>query len=237
MAYEGYSILAVIPARGGSKGIPHKNMRLINGVTLIGHAVQTALKSPYIDHVIVSTDSKQILEEGTKLGLDTPFLRPVKLSSDTALSIDVWKHAWIESEIFYKTTFDISILLEPTSPNREVQDIESAIQLLIRRKVSSVVTVSRVDPHYAPEKLLTIGASGRLNHFFSSDTPVSRRQDVGEYYYRNGVCYASTRSQILNDDSIISTDTLPLKIGRKVINIDTIEDLNEAIALCNLAAP
>jgi CMP-N-acetylneuraminic acid synthetase len=101
MSYKGFNILAVIPARGGSKGIPRKNLRLIAGISLVGHAVKTAQSVKWIDQIIVSTDDEEIAEESRKYGAQVPFMRPPELAGDNAGSADMWKHAWLESEAYF----------------------------------------------------------------------------------------------------------------------------------------
>ena len=227
------NVLAVIPARGGSKGIPRKNLRRINGKSLVAYAAEAALSAKSVDKAVISTDDHEIREEGLRFGLEAPFLRPAELATDEASSIDTWRHAWLESENFYGVQFDASVLLEPTSPNRTPSDIDEAIRLLSTNGVDSIVSVSLLDPHYAPEKLLQITREGALNHFLTSKEATVRRQDLGRYYIRNGVCYALTREALLRQAKIFTENTLPLIISRSVSNIDTLEDLSEAVILLN----
>jgi len=131
LAYKDHTILAVVPARGGSKSIPRKNLCKVCGVSLVGRAGQIASSVEWIDRQIISTDDKEIAEEAAKYGLDVPFMRPDELAGDLATSIDMWRHAWIESEKYYGKRFDISILLEPTSPLRRSEDIKKTIETLV----------------------------------------------------------------------------------------------------------
>ena len=218
-------VLAIIPARGGSKGIPRKNLARINGKSLVAYAAEAALSAKSIDKAVISTDDPEIREEGVRFGLEAPFIRPAELASDEASSIDTWRHAWLESENFYGVQFDVSVLLEPSSPNRTASDIDAAVDLLQKERADSVITVSDLDAHNAPEKLLQIDSTGRLRHFWSEKKHVSRRQDVGRYYVRNGICYVVTRDLLTQKNQIFSTSTIPMIISRQVINIDTAHDL------------
>ena len=131
MAYKNVKILAIVPARGGSKGIIGKNLRKIGDKSLIALTADIAQKTPYIDRVVLSTDNQEIFNEGEKCGLEIPFMRPSELAGDSALSVDVWRHAWVESEKTFKESYQVSLLLEPTSPFRKVADLEAVVDLLI----------------------------------------------------------------------------------------------------------
>ena len=118
MAWQGRKVLAVVPARGGSKGIPRKNLCKVGGMSLIAHAARTARALDWIDRAVLSTDDEEMADEGRRHGLEVPFLRPAELASDTASGVDVWRHAWLESERHYGCRFDLSVLLQPTTPLR-----------------------------------------------------------------------------------------------------------------------
>ncbi|MEJ2286683.1 MAG: acylneuraminate cytidylyltransferase family protein [Desulfobacterales bacterium] len=149
MSYKGSNILAVIPARGGSKGIPRKNLCKVGGISLVGHAVTAARSLDWIDRTIVSTDDEQIAAEGRKYGAAVPFMRPAELASDQARSTDMWQQAWLASEDHFKETYDISILLEPTSPLRRPQDILDTVDTLIESGCDAAATFSRAPAHSA----------------------------------------------------------------------------------------
>ena len=148
------NILAVIPARGGSKGIPRKNLHKINNQTLIEHAVRVTQELECIDKVIITSDDNEILSLSEQLAVDLSVKRPAELASDNAKSIDAWIHAWLEAENYFKQTFEFSVLLEPTSPMRTMDDVDQAIKLLMKNpSASSVVSVSKTPGHYTPHKL------------------------------------------------------------------------------------
>jgi CMP-N-acetylneuraminic acid synthetase len=156
MAYENFKILAVIPARGGSKGIPRKNLCRIAGVSLVGHAAKVAQSLEWIDRTVLSTDDEEIAREGRNYGLEVPFMRPAELASDTTRSHDVWKHVWLTSEEHFKEHYDISVLLEPTSPLRRPKDITLTVVALMESNCDAAATVSRAPAHFTPHKCLTL---------------------------------------------------------------------------------
>jgi len=152
MSYKGFKILAVIPARGGSKGIPRKNLCTVAGVSLVGHAAKAALSLDWIDRTVLSTDDDDIAAEGQKYGATVPFRRPADLASDRARSTDMWKHAWLASEDHFEEKYDISILLEPTSPLRRPEDIQTTVKTLIENDCDAAATFSRAPAHFTPHK-------------------------------------------------------------------------------------
>ena len=222
MALFHRNILGVIPARGGSKSIPGKNLKKINGISLVGHAAMFAKSLKWLDAIILSTDSKEIADEGRRYGLNVPFMRPPELSTDDATSIDMWKHAWIESESYYGLKFDISILLQPTSPMRVVEDVERTINLLIKEDAPAAITVSKTPAHYTPHKTLTVSNLGVIG-FYLGEKEGSQyyiRQAIPVYYHLNGVCYAVTRNHLLDCGKIIGNGAKAVIIDRPIINID-----------------
>jgi CMP-N-acetylneuraminic acid synthetase len=228
MSYRGYKVLAVIPARGGSKGIPRKNLCKIAGISLVGHALITAQALPWIDHVVLSTDDIEIAEEGRIYGADVPFMRPPELGTDQACSSDMWKHAWLASERHYACRFDISILLEPTSPLRVPEDIELAVKTLVDEECDAVATVSRAPAHFTPNKCLTVDEHGLIGFFLKEGSNYSIRQEIPSYYYRNGICYAVTRETLVERRKIIEENCKAVVIDRPVVNIDEMHELEYA---------
>ena len=220
MSYHGLNILAVIPARGGSKGIPRKNLCQVAGVSLVGHAVKTARSVSWIDEIVVSTDDQEIAGEGRKYGAEVPFMRPPELAGDNASSTDMWKHAWLESEAHFKVTFDISILLEPTSPLRRPSDISKTVDALLENDSDAAATVSQAPAHFTPHKCLTINERGIIGFYHSKGRQYSLRQKIPAYYFRNGICYALKRQTLLEKGTIIDKNCVAVVIERPVVNID-----------------
>lgn len=220
-------ILAVVTARSGSKGVPDKNMRVLKGVSLIGRAGDCLAQLEWLDKAIISTDSKEYAEEGMQHDLEAPFLRPEYLSHDTAGSIDTVIHALEFSEGYYREHYDIVLIIEPTSPLRNPEDIEKAVDLLIESQADSVVTVSTLDLKFHPAKILAV-EEGLLKHYEERGKQVVYRQALEGYYWRNGVCYALTRECLAGKKLIFSEKTIPLIIERPIVNIDDAEELKLA---------
>ncbi len=220
MAYHSHRILVVVPARGGSKGIPRKNLRTVGDKSLVAHAASIAAQMKFADATILSTDDPEIASEGKRFGLEVPFLRPENLSNDMASSIDVWKHAWLAAEKIYKYKFDLSILLEPTSPLRRLIDIERALDGLINSDVDCSFTVSPTPAHYTPEKALKVSSNNRIDFYLPADQTKTIRQMIPSYVHRNGICYVVRRRHLIEEGRIVSKGSLPILITRSVVNID-----------------
>ncbi len=182
--YSNKRILALIPARGGSKGIPHKNITPLAGEPLIKYTIDAAKQSKYIDYVFVSTDDAEIADVSKKFGAKVPFLRPEELASDTAKTIDAVLHA-IETLRKAGETFDSLVLLQPTSPLRTTEDINQAIETFYKTSRKPVVSVSEVSDH--PILIRTI-EDGRLHPLLQTGSTV-RRQDMPPFYRVNGSIY------------------------------------------------
>lgn len=231
MSLHNKNILAVIPARGGSKGIVKKNLRKINGKSLIEHAARCAQSLKWIDAIILSSDCEEIRSHAQTLNIDTPFKRPHELACDKAKSIDMWKHAWLESEKYYKKNFDISILLEPTSPLRTPEDIKNAVDLLLKKQSYTIATVSKTPGHYTPHKTLTVSDTGLIEPYLEDGIKYSIRQNIPNYYHRNGICYATTRESLVENNNLMQEKCVALIINRPIVNIDEEIDLKLAEVL------
>lgn len=220
MAIEGFNVLAVIPARGGSKSIPRKNLQKVGGVSLVGRAAGIARSLPWLDAALISTDDEEIADDARRHGLDVPFMRPDELSNDTANSKDMWRHAWLAAELHYGKRFDLSVLLEPTSPLRRQEDVERTVQALIQHEAPAAVTLSRTPAHFTPHKTLTLDERNTVGFYLQDGARFARRQDIPDYYHRNGVCYAVRRHHLLEDNFIIERGAVAVIIERPVVNID-----------------
>lgn len=209
-------ILVIIPARGGSKGIPHKNIKELNGKPLIAYTIQCAIESKYIDRVIVSTEDINISNVAENFGADVPFLRPEVLAEDDTPSIDVILHCinTLEANNEY---YDYICLLQCTSPFRTVDNIDEAIYKLIEKNGSSLVSVceSEVNPYWMKkindEKLID----------FIKEIDASRRQDLPKIYRLNGAIYISKVNELKQLKSWYGKNTIPYIMNRKSsIDID-----------------
>lgn len=219
-------ILGLIPARGGSKGIPGKNIRLLNGKPLLYYAVQAANKSGLVDRLILTTDSNEIASTGRELGIEVPFLRPTELARDDTPMLPVIEHTlhFVEAQGWQP---DIILLLQPTAPLRRGEHIQHAVELLTQTKCDSVVSVVEVPRHYAPDFVLRL-EDGKLHPFL--DMPLAtRRQDARPAYSRDGTIYAFWRNVLVEKKNIYGNDCRPLIIPEdQSCNLDTMDDWQEA---------
>lgn len=228
MALKGMNILAVVPARGGSKSIPRKNLCKVGGISLVARAAKVAKSLVWIDKAILSTDDVDIAQEGKLYGLEVPFMRPKELAGDLSTSVDMWRHAWLTSEDLYGMRFDISILLEPTSPLRRPEDIERTVSALLKGDYLAAATVSKAPAHFTPHKCLTVDADGYLGFYHKNGARFSIRQKIPTYYFRNGVCYAVKRETVVNKGQILEESCVAVIIERHLVNIDDLLDLELA---------
>lgn len=219
-------ILGIVPARGGSKGIPGKNIRSLDGKPLIQYSVEAARSSNLVDRLILSTDSAEIAEVGKALGVEVPFLRPRDLAQDDTPMLPVLEHAlqFVEMEGWQP---DIILLLQPTAPLRRAEHIQQAVKLLVDSNCDSVVSVVEVPRHYVPDFVLRL-EEGKLKPFL--DTPLAtRRQDARPAYSRDGTIYAFWRDVLFNKHSIYGDDCRPILIPHdQSCNLDTMSDWQEA---------
>lgn len=228
MAWQGQSILAVVPARGGSKGIPGKNLRTVGGRSLIAHVAVLCRSVPWIDRAVISTDDENIAAEAVAHGLEAPFRRPAEFAGDNASSIDTWQHAWSACERDGTNHYDIGLLLEPTSPLRCADDIEQCLAALDNSANAAAATVSRTPGHYTPHKTLTCNKSGQIGFYRTDGSEYANRHLIPAYYHRNGLCYAIRRETLMDEGCILEDRCAAIITERPVINIDEPLDLEIA---------
>ena len=180
------SFLAIIPARGGSKRLPGKNIRNLAGRPLIGWTIEAALGSEYIDRVVVSTDSDEIASVSMKYGADVPCIRPDDLASDKSESIDAVLHMveYLEEKGEF---YDYVVLLQPTSPLRNAKNINESIELLQKRACDAVISVCKAE--HSPLWCGTIPLDGDMSNFLDSSVLNKRSQDLEQYYRLNGAIF------------------------------------------------
>ena len=224
---EGRRVLAVVPARSGSKGIPDKNLRQLSGRTLIEQAARVLLhpESRWIDRRILSTDSPVYAEEGSRHGLEVPFLRPPELSTDTSTAVETLQHALLEVEKAGSERFDLVLIVEPTSPLRKPEDVRRVADAVTQAGVSSALTVSRVDTKFHPFKVFRRDERGVLSLYSAEGRAVTRRQQLEPLYYRNGAAYALTRDLLLDGGRVFGDDALGVLVERELVNVDEPRDL------------
>jgi N-acylneuraminate cytidylyltransferase/CMP-N,N'-diacetyllegionaminic acid synthase len=222
--YKHKSFLAIIPARGGSKGLPGKNIKELCGKPLIAWSIESALNSKYIDEVMVTTDNQNIAEISKQYGANVPFLRPEELASDTATTFDAVKHT-IE---FYKNElnkeFDYIVLLEPTSPLRESYDIDNAIEILFNSKADSIVGISKTEDQN-PAFLVLKDENGYILGYENKNMKVFRRQDIKDVYFFEGTIYISKTDVLLREKTFYRKNTIGYEVPKyKSLEIDDIYD-------------
>lgn len=199
-------VLGVIPARGGSKSVPRKNIRLLADKPLIAYTIETAQNCKMLNRTVVSTDDEEIADIAKKYGGDVPFMRPKDLALDVTPMFPVLQHAVSFIEKNENVPVDVIVLLDPTSPSRRIEDIEECIQKLERENVDSVVTICEVDhnPYFVMMEL----DGDRLVPLIKSDKVITRRQDAPIVYRLNAAVYAIKRDVLMNADKIITDNTL-----------------------------
>ena len=198
--YKEKKILAVITARGGSKRLPNKNILDLAGKPLIAWTIEAGLKSKYIDKLIVSTDSKKIVEISKQFGAEVPFIRPRYLSNDIADSVSVLKHS-IE---FLEEKYDYIMLLQPTSPLRTVKDIDGAIEQL-DNEFKAVISVS--EENHSPLWSNILPDNLSMKNFIRDEIKNKRSQDLPTYYRLNGAVYISEISYFYNNNGFVGQNT------------------------------
>lgn len=199
-----HKILAITLARGGSKSVPHKNTKLIQGEPMIAYTMAEALRSRLITRFVVSTDDEGIRQVALKYGAEAPFLRPAELSTDQASSMVALQHAvtWIEKD--EGATYDYVIELMCTNPLKTVEDIDGVLEKLILTGADSVIGVSRLDDHH-PARIKKI-VDDRLVDFCVPEIINSRRQDLKpDAFIRNGSIYAMTRHSLMVNNARYGT--------------------------------
>jgi CMP-N-acetylneuraminic acid synthetase len=220
-------VLGLVPARGGSKGVPGKNVRPLAGHTLLEYTARAARESGVIDRIVLSTDSAEIADAGRRAGLEVPFIRPASLAADDTPMVPVIMHALSEIER-HAWSPDIIVLLQPTSPLRRPQHVRDAVNALRESTADSVVTVVEVPRHLSPDYVMRID-DGRLQPFLPEGTGITRRQDARPAYSRDGTVYAFRRSTLERFGGIYGDDCRPLLIdANESLSIDSPADWDAA---------
>jgi len=229
-------VLGVIPARGGSKGLPGKNLLPLAGRPLITYTCAAALASRHLTRVVVSTDDEEIAATARRAGVDVPFLRPAELAADETPILPVIQDTLHRLHARDAAFPDIVVLLQPTSPLRRAEHIDAAVAKLAESDADSVVSVVTVPHRYSPGSLMRL-AGERLVP--ASDGPaVLRRQDKPVVYARNGPAVLAVRTRVLlEQDSLYGAAILPLIMDEQAsVDIDTQADLDFAAFLLQTAS-
>ena len=219
------AIFGLIPARGGSKGIPRKNLVNLNGQPLISYTINSGLQAKYIDKLIVSTDDIEIANISKDLGAEVPFIRPKNLSDDFTPMVDVLNHFlnFIEK---YETNIEAIVLLQPTSPLRKAIHIDESIEIFRSNFASSVVSVVKVPHQYSPLSVMKLNSNKTLNFFLNEGSSLTRRQDKPEFFARNGPSILVIKPNLIKKRDLYGNKCYPYIMDLKdSIDIDSPYDL------------
>lgn len=221
-------ILAVIPVRGGSKGVPGKNIKLLGGKPLLAYTSELALQSKYLTEVIVSTEDEPIGEVAKSLGVQVPFMRPMALAQDDTPTIDVLIHAleWYKNQTIF---FDAVCLLQVTSPIRTLGFLDKAIEKFMASDCDSLVSVQKVPHEYNPHWTFEVNAEGNLKIATGEAEIIPRRQELPTAYHRDGSIYITKTDVLLKEHSLYGKSTAFIESDPDFyVNIDTMEDWEKA---------
>lgn len=222
--YKGKRFLSIITARGGSKGLPGKNIKQLCGKPLIAWSIEAGLKSKYIDEVMVTTDDEAIAKVSKAYGANIPFLRPTHLASDTATSVDAIEHTIYYYKNELKKEFDYIVLLEPTSPLREVADIDNAIETLFQVDADAIVSVCKTEDQN-PAFLILRDENGFIEGYENKDMKVTRRQDIKDVYFFEGTIYISKIDTLIHRKTFYHEKTVTYEVPKyKALEIDDMDD-------------
>ncbi|MGH7603720.1 MAG: cytidylyltransferase domain-containing protein [Gemmatimonadaceae bacterium] len=224
-------VLGLIPARGGSKGVARKNVRVLCGKPLLQWTAESALSARTLDRVVLSTDDEEIASVGRRCGVDVPFLRPSELARDDTPTLPVVQHALEELEKA-GDRFDAVCLLQPTNPFRRSVDIDGCVELLSLSYADAVMSVLRVPAEYNPHWVYFRAEDGSLRLSTGEAEPIARRQLLPPAFHRDGSIYVTRRNAIMEQRSLYGMRVLGYEVDRaQTVNIDTPADWNRAEVL------
>lgn len=220
---DGRTVLAIIPARGGSKGVPRKNIREIGGQPLIAWTIKAAQESRYIDRLILSSDDSEIISVAHSFGCEAPFVRPAELAQDGTPGIDPVLHA-----LKACPRHDYVVLLQPTSPLRKRCDIDGCIEKTVMCKANACVSVAEAEQN--PYWMYRIDVAGHLSPLLEGEA-ITRRQDLPKAYVVNGAVYVAKCEWLLRNQTFLNSETIAyLMPSERSLDIDTERD----VAIFNL---
>jgi CMP-N-acetylneuraminic acid synthetase len=223
-------VVGLVPARGGSKGIPRKNIRLLAGRPLLAYTAEAASQARRLERVILSTEDDEIADVGRRCGLEVPFRRPPEFALDETPTLAVVRHAldWLEES---GAVFDAVCLLQPTNPLRQASDIDACIELCERSGADAVVTILPVPPEHNPHWVYFRLTEGELRLATGEESPIPRRQDLPPAFHRDGSIYVTRCDVVRSQNSLYGRRLVgyPIDPSRSV-NLDTPEDWERAEA-------
>lgn len=226
-------ILGIITARGGSKGIPGKNIKPLLGKPLIAYTIEAAKKSGVLDRIILTTDDEEIARVAKNYGCEVPFMRPAELAKDDTPTLPVLAHAlnWLKTNDSYEP--EAVMILQPTSPLRQHFHIKEATELMIKSEADSIVGVTEMPPHFSPHRAMVVDENGRLKLF--NGNPVRKRivprQALPKSYWNNTAIYLCKTHLIFHEDdpNLFGDHVLPYFMDAKyAVDIDEPEDWHRA---------
>jgi CMP-N-acetylneuraminic acid synthetase len=224
-------ILGLIPARGGSKGIPRKNIKLLCGKPLLQYTAEAALGAAGLSRVVLSTEDEEIAQVGRNCGLDVPFIRPPDLAQDKTPTLPVVQHAlrWLAD---HGDIFEAVCLLQPTNPLRTPDVIDNCIELFISKKADTVVTVLPVPHEYNPHWVYFQDDGGQLHLATGEKDPIPSRQSLPPAFHREGSVYLTKADIVLERNSLYGDRLIGYPLSyEESVNIDTAEDWARAEAI------
>jgi len=226
-------ILGLIPARGGSKGIPKKNIKLLGKLPLMEYTINSAKESKLLTEIVVSTDDQEIAIEAEIVGCKPPFIRPTEFAKDTSTSLEVVQHAisFFESQNIF---FDAVCLLQPTNPFRPKGFIDKAIEKFIASKSDSLVSVLPIPQEFNPHWAFEENENGLLQIATGEKNIITRRQELPKTFYRDGAVYI-TKTEVIKNGSLYGQSIAYIENNPQFhVNIDTMEDWEKAEKLLTL---
>jgi CMP-N,N'-diacetyllegionaminic acid synthase len=233
--YHEQSILAIIPARGGSKGVPRKNIKLLAGKPLLAWTIEAAKNSKYIDRIIVSTEDEEIRDIALACGAEVPFLRPVELAQDDTPGISPVLYTIKKLSEQNKRNYDLIFLLQPTSPLRNEKHIDEAIEMLLNNSehFDSLISVTELEHPVYWNRI--VGSKMELKNFIQYDQEIKyRRQDFNQLYRLNGALYLAKTKLLLEQETFETKRTMAYIMDRKCsIDIDSQDDFQLAEMMMN----
>ena len=230
--FDGKRVLGIIPARGGSKGVPGKNIRTLGGKPLIAWTIEAAGKSKFLDAFVLSSDDEQIIAVAKEWGCPVPFVRPAALAQDDTTSVDVMLHALKELP-----GYDYLVMLQPTSPFRLPEDIDNCIATCIAKNVASCVSITEVDK--SPYWMFSVDGDDTMTPIMPGENKLYyRRQNLPKVYVLNGAVYVARCSTFLERLKFVAADTLGYQMPKeRSVDIDTELDFLSCEFALNNARP
>ena len=217
-------ILVVVPARGGSKGIPLKNLYPVMGRPMIAYVSDVLAKLDWIDRAVVSTDSEEIASVAEAFGISAPFRRPSNLSGDYIGDVDVLIHALSTMESIDNCQYDVVIMLQPTSPLRRAEHVLAAMEMFSANNFDAVWTLSETDSKSHPYKQLALN-NGEVQYFSQEGKSIIARQQLTPVFHRNGIAYVISRDCLLTKKTILGEKTGGLVLSENCVSIDNLWDI------------